>query len=346
MIPCIPSDVINKFQNALTDFDIKKLQEMFVKMNPLLEDPGIQSSIRDFLDQWDKGIMQRLEWEHPVTGSEGPLVIRFIPQLYRLASLKDFFISAVYTMLAVKIDERVVALNVVAPEDMPASRQNFTAQMEILDFLWAKMGSPNITLHAGELSLRLSPVEPMRNRIRDSIEKGHARRIGHGVSIAWEDDLMGLLKKMREQGILVEICLTSNESILGVKGKDHPFLLYRRAGVPVSINTDDEGISRSNLTMEYIKAIQRYDLKYEEVKEIIRNSIEYSFLPGKSLFENRDYNRLLPEFKEVRSQDWQPDEAAKKLMKANPKLNRQVILERAFAAFEKSLHTHLFQEKS
>jgi hypothetical protein len=220
---------------------------------------------------------------------------------------------------------------------MPASRENFDAHMEILDFLWTKMDRPNITLHAGELSLRLSPVEAMRNRIRDSIEKGHARRIGHGVSIAWEDDVIGLLKKMREQGILVEICLTSNEAILGVKDKDHPFLLYRRAGVPISINTDDEGISRSNLTMEYIKAIQRYDLRYEEVKEIIRNSIEYSFLPGKSLFENRDYNRIIPAFKGVRSQDWPPDETAKKLMKANPKLNRQVILERAFVAFEKSL---------
>src|SRR5688572_6576004 len=85
---------------------------------------------------------------------------------------------------------------------------------------------------------------------RTSIETGHARRIGHGVSIAWEDDLPGLLKKMKADGVAVEVCPSSNASILGTEGDRHPSRLYRRAGVPVTLNTDDEGISRSNLTME------------------------------------------------------------------------------------------------
>jgi hypothetical protein len=89
--------------------------------------------------------------------------------------------------------------------------------------------------------------------------------------------------------------------------------------------------------MEFVKAIQRYDLKYQDVKELIRNSLEYSFLPGKSLFQNRDYNRLIPEFKEVRSHGWKPGPNADALMKANFKLNRQVILEKALVEFEKSL---------
>ena len=84
---------------------------------------------------------------------------------------------------------------------------------------------------------------------------------------------------MRNEEILVEINLTSNESILGVRDDKHPFELYRRAGVPVCLTTDDEGVSRSNLTMEYVKAVERYDLGYDDVKTISRDCLEHSFLP-------------------------------------------------------------------
>lgn len=46
------------------------------------------------------------------------------------------------------------------------------------------MDKPSFALHSGELSLMGSPVEPMATRISTTIEKGHALRIGHGVSIA------------------------------------------------------------------------------------------------------------------------------------------------------------------
>src|SRR5262245_66096248 len=100
----------------------------------------------------------------------------------------------------------------------------------------------------------------MSARSRRSIEMGDARRIGHGVSIAWESDLPGLLRMMRREGIAVEVCPTSNAVILGVEGDRHPFRLYRRAGVPLTINTDDEGINRSNLTMEYVRAVSGWNL--------------------------------------------------------------------------------------
>ncbi|MDQ1351205.1 MAG: adenosine deaminase [Acidobacteriota bacterium] len=337
MVQCVPDDVSKKADDKLKDFDMDKLEEMFEKIAPLTKDQAIEESIRQYLNEREKKILEETDLDYAITGNDGDLVIRYIVQVKRNGTPKDFFKEAVLSIWAVNIDNRIVGLNVVAPEDDPASQKNFDDQMKILDFLWNKMGKPKFTLHAGELAIRESPVEAMKNRIRDTIEKGHALRIGHGVSIGWEMNVAGLLKKMREQGILVEICLSSNEGILDVKDKDHPFLFYRRAGVPVSINTDDEGVNRSNLTMEFVKAIQRYDLNYDDVKELIRNSLEYSFLPGNSLFENRDYNRIIPEFKEVRSQEWKAGPTAEALRKANPKMNRQVILERALVEFEKSL---------
>jgi hypothetical protein len=62
---------------------------------------------------------------------------------------------------------------------------------------------------------------------------------------------------MAREGVAVEINLTSNAVILGVKGAEHPFALYRRHGVPVVLATDDEGVLRTDLTHEYQRAVQR-----------------------------------------------------------------------------------------
>jgi len=334
MVQCIPNDIPPLFDKALVEFDMDDLESAFNQVKSLLKSGKSRDSIRHYLDERDRKIEAILGEKYPLTGNPA---IRYITQLYRELEPRRFFLATVIAFLAERSDDRVVGVTLVAPEDYPASRNYFPQQMDILDFLWHKMGGPNINLHAGELVLKDSPVEPMMNRIGMSIKKGHSRRIGHGISIAWEKNLVELLSTMKNQGILVEICLSSNESILGIQGKDHPFSLYRRAGVPVSINTDDEGISRSNLTMEYIKAIQRYDLNYRDVKDLVRNSLEYSFLPGQSLYVNRDYKQLAKGFAGIRAYDWQPCRKAKKIMNNNPKLNRQVVLERAFVTFEKAL---------
>jgi adenosine deaminase len=62
----------------------------------------------------------------------------------------------------------------------------------------------------------LVPPEGLRFHIRESIERGGAERIGHGVAVMSEDDSIGLLREMAKKNVLVEICLTSNDVILGL----------------------------------------------------------------------------------------------------------------------------------
>ena len=92
---------------------------------------------------------------------------------------------------------------------------------------------------------------------------------------------------MADKGVLVETNLTSNKVILGVEGKTHPFATYRKLGVPVALSTDDEGVSRIDLTHEYVRAVEDFGLTYAELKELVRNSLEYSFLPGSSLWDDK-----------------------------------------------------------
>jgi adenosine deaminase len=131
----------------------------------------------------------------------------------------------------------------------------------------------------------LVPPEGLRFHIRESVERGHAERIGHGVDIMYETDPLGLMREMAERHVLVEICLTSNDAILGVAGARHPLATYRKYGVPVALATDDEGVSRSDMTQEYLKGAMEQGLTYSELKQMARASLEHSFLPGASLWD-------------------------------------------------------------
>ena len=94
----------------------------------------------------------------------------------------------------------------------------------------------------------------------------------------YEDAPFELLALLKERDVLVEIILTSSAVILGVEGDDHPFPVYRAAGVPVALATDDEGVSRIDLSHEYQRAVETYDLSYSDVKALSRDSLAYAFL--------------------------------------------------------------------
>src|SRR5205085_8399133 len=87
-----------------------------------------------------------------------------------------------------------------------------------------------------------------------------------------------LLELMRRKPVAVEINLTSNDVILGVRGSDHPLMAYWAARVPVVLSTDDMGVSRIDLSNEYVRAARDYPFGYRELKKIARNSVEHAFL--------------------------------------------------------------------
>jgi adenosine deaminase len=151
--------------------------------------------------------------------------------------------------------------------------------------------------------------------------------------VLYEDDPWGLLKEMAARHVLVEINLTSNDQILGVSGNRHPFETYRRFGVPLTLSTDDEGVSRGDLTHEYLRATLTYHLSYGDLKTLARNSLEYAFLPGESLW--RSVAPFAP--RDVcadAASGSAPEAACKAFLATSEKAQAQWKLEAAFAAFE------------
>jgi adenosine deaminase len=177
-------------------------------------------------------------------------------------------------------DPRVVSVTLVQPEDDPASVRDFTLHMSMLDFLHRLHPRVPISLHAGELTGGLVPTEVLRTHIRQSVETGHALRIGHGVDLIDESEPLALLRQLAEKRVLIEVSLTSNHFILGVRGKRHPLRLYLRSGVPVALATDDLGVSRSSHTGEFERAVEDQGLDYSTLKRVVRSSLEHAFVDG------------------------------------------------------------------
>jgi adenosine deaminase len=200
---------------------------------------------------------------------------RYIAQILRNSTPDEVFLQTAIAAALIRAEPRVVALNLVQAEDNLVARRDYTRHMEIAAFLARDV---KVSLHAGELWLGYVPPPDLTFHIRQAIEIGHARRIGHGVDLAFEHDMEGLLAEMRRRPVAVEINLSSNAIILGVHGRDHPLATYLAAGVPVVISTDDAGVSRINMTNEYFRAVHDQGLDYPTLKAIARNALIYSFL--------------------------------------------------------------------
>jgi adenosine deaminase len=235
-------------------------------------------------------------------------------------------------------DPRFVGINIAAPEDGRVSMHDYHMHMQMLDYLHSLYPKVNLTLHAGELAPGLVPPEGLRFHIREAIELGHAQRIGHGVDVMYEDHATALLSEMRDKHILVEINLTSNDGILGVKGRDHPLAGYRAAGVPVALSTDDEGNSRGDLTHEYVKGAEEQNLTYLDLKQMARAAFEHAFLPGESLWASPDdFTRRKAACAAPITISSKPAPACEALLKSSDKAADQWELEQRFAAFEASV---------
>ena len=194
--------------------------------------------------------------------------------------------------------DQVVGINFVRAEDRHDAMAEYHTEMLMLDYLHSVYPKVRISLHAGELAPGMVPPAGLTFHIREALDLGHAERIGHGVDVLYEsnrkdnglirEQLRPLLQQMAAQHTMVEINLTSNDVILNTRGTDHPLHAYMAAHVPWALSTDDEGVSRIDLTHEYVKGVLEQGLNYADLKQSARTSLEHAFLAGPSLYAHAD----------------------------------------------------------
>ena len=159
----------------------------------------------------------------------------------------------------------VVGLDLAGDENNHPARP-FAAVLER-----ARSAGLNISVHAGEWG----DVHELSVAIR---ELG-ARRIGHGVHILEDEDL---LREARESEVCFEVSLTSNQRTGAVPDlRSHPLPEMLEAGLQVALTTDDPAIFDITLSDEYGLSEQYLKLSPETLKGMTLSAVQASFLEPK-----------------------------------------------------------------
>ena len=303
--------------------------------------PALVAQGRQLLDDQDTRYAQRQGCGGAQAQSGCDVSIGWLQQSSRTQAPALVFAQLTFAFEMAAADGRVVGVNLVAPEDDPVALRDYSLHMRMVGFLARQRPGVKIALHAGELSLGLVPPEHLRFHIREAVEVAGAHRIGHAADLGHEDDALELLHTMKARHVAAEICLSSNDIILNVRGVDHPFPDYLAAGVPVVLASDDEGVSRIDLTNEYLRATRGYGLSYAQLKQLSRNSLSYSFLPGASLWQDDAHPEPVLACRHDELGASAPSTGCQDFLRASPKAQRQWALEAAFTRFETLPDWHL-----
>jgi adenosine deaminase len=156
----------------------------------------------------------------------------------------------------------------VAGIDLVGDEAAYPPELFAAAFRVAMEAGLNITVHAGEGG--------EETNIRVAVEKLGAKRIGHGVRIINDPEMMDWLKG---RGIPLEICLTSNVKTSTVPSlAAHPVRRLFDAGIRISLSTDDPAICATTLSGEYLLAMEHFGFTLSEIKDLILEAADQAFL--------------------------------------------------------------------
>ncbi len=186
--------------------------------------------------------------------------IELIASINRHESLDT---AEVVTQIAVDHKDDIVAL------DLAGDEANFQAEPFVSLFQDARRAGLGITAHAGEWS---GPAT-----VRHAIERLGAQRIGHGVRVTEDPDVLALA---RERNPVFEVCVTSNiQSGVVARLADHPLRTMLEHGLKATINTDDPAVSDITLTDEYAVAVNEVGLTRTQINAALLTAAHALFLP-------------------------------------------------------------------
>jgi hypothetical protein len=100
------------------------------------------------------------------------------------------------------------------------------------------------------------------------------------------------------------------------------------------LGSDDQGISRIDLTNEYLRAAIEQQLTYSQLKQISRNSLTWSFLPGASLWQSPMQAKRVVACQSENALNNKVSKACEKFLSGSEKANLQWVLEKKLALFE------------
>jgi adenosine deaminase len=166
------------------------------------------------------------------------------------------------TLALARAHEEVVAIGLAGDEAYP-----LTPFAEVLDA--ARAAGLRLVHHAGETA---GP-----DSVREAITTGHAERLGHGIRVLDDPDLVA---EVRDRGIPLEVCPSSNVTLgLAPSFAAHPLPRLRDAGLRVTLNTDIPATAGTSLAEEYARVRTAFGYDDTALAALSRAGVDASFAP-------------------------------------------------------------------
>ena len=230
---------------------------MELRFNPMKRNRGGEQDLDHIISAAIRG-MDRAELEYPVS----PGLILCLDRAF------PYQLNEIIAEKAIAYSHRgVVGIDVAGPET-----PDFRVREYRRLFDRARRHGLGITVHTGEAG----PVE----EVAEVIEQLSPSRIGHGVKSAYDPRTMAMI---RERGIVLEICPTSNLNTGVVSGWDEfrwIFDTFRRNGVKYTINTDGPEMLRTYIRDELATLSRLGILSVEEQLQSAEWARQASFVEG------------------------------------------------------------------
>lgn len=274
---------------------------------------------------------------HLESNNAKSVMVRMIANVDRTQPPSVVFAQLIFAFKTASADPRFVGVALSGDEKHPVALRDYQLQMEMLNFLKSKNEFSDVktVITAGYLNFGMIEPTKFKNRIRTALSKGKASRISHGSALMYENNPFALLKILSSRKIPVEIGFTAEEQARSIAKDNNPFPVLLKYHVPIVIVSVDAGLTRTDITNEYVRAARDYPLSYTELKNLVRNTLEYSLLPGKSLWKTTSPYVMGDDCND--SLTTKTTGVCQKLLKESPKAHKQWKLETEFAEFERKI---------
>ena len=101
------------------------------------------------------------------------------------------------------------------------------------------------------------------------------KRIGHGVRCIEDKEL---IKELIQKEIPLEVCPISNLQTKAT-GEKHPIEELYRSGLKITISTDNNTVSNTDIIEEYKWILENTGLTMEDLRQMNINAIRGAFIP-------------------------------------------------------------------
>ena len=230
-----------------------------LRFNPMKRNRGGEQDLDHIIHAAIRG-MDRAMLEYPVT----PGLIFCLDRAF------PYNMNEVIAEKAIAYRGRgVVGIDIAGPESTTFKPSDYKRLFDR-----CRKRGLGITVHSGESG----PVE----EIAEVIEQLEPSRIGHGVKAAYDPRTMAMI---RERGITLEVCPTSNINTRVVSGWEEfrwIFDTFRRNGVKYTINTDGPEMLKTYIRDELATLGRMGILALEEQEQVAEWARQASFVQGVS----------------------------------------------------------------